>query len=741
MNDLASWSLALVVNGLALYSAYTFSSYLLRRSLASASLPGLSLCIAASGIIYFAQLTLIVLFLGVVLKFLNIYSIVVTSVLVSMAIILLSNRHRQPMLAPIKQSFTRIVKSRDFFLYAIILLFIAQVAILFAKIIILPPHIWDVFTYHLTPAVEWYQQELIPAVIDTPVKRINGQALGMTVLNYWFFIFFRDDFLVELPMLLWALLLVPVSFASMRLSGVSEAWSQKFSILIFFIPIVLMQAITAKDHLGLNVGFFAALLFISVFIKSCDRKMLLLAATAFGLVLGYKLSAPIYPIITVSIFLVFIYMEQRQLLLDKTERLVLIETAAISVLIMILIGGYWYIRNLLIYDSLTGPLNFELTPAVGTFGSGFQFVVIGLLSLLAIIVYVVTKRYRGQQVKSADQGWFLADGIKRLVLTKKVAISLLLVTMIGGGWCIRNLLVYGSLLGTSRIKLPSSDWFSFQSLTNNIEDIIPRIFDYQSLYGADLAGISGFGPQFAAFGLPALLALLVCSFLTKYRTQSINLFSYSAVVLLLVYFVFYYTSNNYRLFSFFPMIMIAYGAVVLHWSGSYKNVLSAGVINIIVLVSIVWNFLIMLPPTYTNLIAFKEFVSLDVPYRTSANYTDWFSTHRPSMYKLLGDIAAGEPIAYVAHEGTTIRGQVKDDTWTYLYYGRNWERKLTYVNQRDYLECDQRYRCKVKPELKTLLTTKGISLLTVCESNVCLVINDPDFLELTPGMYYFDGKT
>ncbi len=747
MNSLIQWTLFLVVNGLAIYSAFSVSGYFLKRSLSSPSLPALSLGIAASGIIYFAHITLVVLFLGVVLKILNFYSIIVTSVLISVTLFFLSRSYRQPFLIPLTQSIRRIARSRDYFLYGIILLFIVQVVVLIAKVIVLPPHIWDVFAYHLTPAVEWYQQGLIPAVIDSPVKRINGQALGMTVLNFWYFIFFRDDFLVELPMLLWALLLVPVSFASMRLSDVSEAWSQKFAILIFFIPIVLMQAITSKDHLGLNVGFFAALLFISVFFKSRDYKLLLLAAMAFGLVLGYKLSAPFYPVVTSVIFLVFIYMDHRQLLLDSVERLALIKTVAISMLIMIMIGGFWYIRNILIYGSLLGALSFRGTSASGADLPGMagfepQFTVIGLLLLLAVIVYFFIKKYRSRHTNFMGHGQLLPDRVKRLALKKTVFISVLIIIMIGGFWYIRNILKFGSLLGANATKQQAhiTDWVSYQSLMKNLNDVIPRIFDYQAFYGADLPLMSGFGPQFAAFGLPALLALVVCLFIRKYRTRSFNLYTYSAVVLLLVYFTFYYSTNNYRLFSFIPMILIAYAAVVMHWSGFYKNVLSVGIVNIIIFISIVWNFLNLLPPQYTNPLAFKEFITLEAPYRTSANYTNWFSVHRPSMYKILGDFSASEPIAYVAHEGTTIKNQMRDDTWTYLYYDRHWERKLSYVNEREYLECDKRYQCKVKPELKSLLTKKGISLLSVCESNVCLEINDPDFLKLTPGLYYFGGK-
>ncbi len=745
MNSLIQWTLFLVVNGLAVYSAFSVAGYFLKRSLSSPSLPALSLGIAATGVIYFAHITLVVLFLGVVLKVLTIYSVIGASVLISAVLVFLSRGYRQPFLIPITESIRRIARSRDFFLYGIVLLFIVQVVVLIAKIIILPPHIWDVFVYHLTPAVEWYQQGFIPAVIDTPVRRINGQALGMTVLNYWFFIFFRDDFLVELPMFLWALLLVPVSFASMRLSEVSEAWSQKFAILIFFVPVVLMQAITSKDHLGLNVGFFAALLFLSVFLKSRDHKMLLLAAATFGLMLGYKVSAPLYPAITSVIFLIFIYVDHRQLLINRFERLALIRTAAISVLIMIMIGGFWYIRNLLIYGSLLGAMSFKRTSVTdanlrGVSGFESQFIVVGLLS--AVVVYLLIKKYRSRHTDFMDPGQLLPDRIKRLALKKTVYIPALIIIMIGGFWCIRNLLKLGSLLGANATEQQAhiTDFVRYQSVIKNLNDVIPRIFDYQAFYGADLPLISGFGPQFAAFGLPALLALVVCLFIRKCRTRSFNLYTYSAVILLLVYFTFYYSNNNYRLFSFVPMILIAYAAVVMHWSGFYKNVLSVGIVNIIIFISIVWNFLNLLPPQYTNPLAFKEFITLEAPYRTSANYTSWFSVHRPSMYKILSDFPASEPIAYVAHEGTTIKKQLRDDTWTYLYYDRHWQRKLSYVNEQEYLVCDKRYQCKVKPELKSLLTAKGISLLSVCESNMCLEINDPDFLKLTTGLYYFGGK-
>lgn len=337
-----------LINGLALFASYTASGYFVRNT------DAFSLRIVATGVLYFAHMTVSVLFMGVIVAYLTPLSLMAFSAILSLATFFAFKRYRLPFIQPALSGLRELTSSRDIALYLILTLFVIQALVLFAKVIWLPPHIWDVFVYHLPPAAEWYQQQLIPPVLDSNVARINGAPLGMTLLAFWFFSFFQIDTLVELPMLLWALLLVPLSYAIMRQSGVTTVIATKFAVLAFFTPIVLMQAITVKDHLGLNVSFVAGLLFLAAFIQKREPRFILIAFISFGLTIGYKIAAPIFIIIALTVFLILLYSRHREWFTQPTKRLTLIKTGLISGLLTLLIGGYWYIRNLVIFNDLKG---------------------------------------------------------------------------------------------------------------------------------------------------------------------------------------------------------------------------------------------------------------------------------------------------------------------------------------------------------------------------------------------------
>jgi hypothetical protein len=647
----------LLVNGFLIYSCWLLSNYLLKDH------QSLSLRLVAAIILSFAHATVVVLLLGVVFRYLNAWSVPILSLLISISIFVRCKNNYRPFLRPAKQALSETFSTRDYFLYAIAFLLVLQLAILIIKVILLPPHIWDAFVYHLPPAVEWYQQGFIPPVLETSVNRINASPLGMTVLAYWFFIFFRDDFLLEMPMFLWALSLIPVSIAVMRQSGVSRAWSFKFAAVIFFLPIVLMQAITNKDQLGLNVALIAGLLFLAEFIKHKQYVMIIMAATALGLMVGYKMAAPIYVLVALLMFSAILWARHRSLFVGNQALIKMAKTFSLSVIIALLVGGYWYLRNLLLYGRLTGIYRSRLDEA-------------------------------GERVANKT--------------------------------------------GVIEAAFGKADYSEF--IQTLLSDFLPRTFDYQNFYGADLVLISGFGPQFAAFGLLAMLVAILAFFSSRLRQQPIFLLSSVVILLFPALMLFNYDANTYRVLSFFPMVLIAYAGVQLYNHQWLRKSWVSTMTSVMIVVCIAWSGLTLLPPHYTNMLRFKAYLSLDHDSRTSANYTSWYIRPRPSFYRIMDAIPVNEPIAHIASRPVDTPGSEGLDTWKYLYMDRHWKRKTFSLHLPLYFNCLDNGDCTPKPALKTFLKKNKVSLLSSCKTNRCLTIRDDALIEVLPGLYYFLGN-
>ena len=650
MTGLAHGALFLFVNGLALYGAWCLAGRFVSRE------DPFPLAVVGAGLLYFAHMTLVVLGLGVVVKRLDPTSVTAASLVLSAITIAVGWRVRRPVFAPLTQGLRALFRARDYVLYAVAVLFGLQVILLLAKIVLLPPHIWDSFVYHLPPAVQWYQLGHIPAVLDNPVQRVNSQTLGMTLLNFWFFIFLRDDMLVELPQFLWALLLVPVTYTILRQAGVERGWSFKFAAAVFFVPAVVSEAVTTQDHLGLNIAFCAALLFLANFLRTWRHGHLLMAAVAFGLLFGYKLSAPLYPLVTLIVLAYFVFASHRARIAERATQVALARTTLVSVGIVVVIGGYWILRNLILYGKLQGSFGFE--------------------------------------------------GVNNASLGAVEAI-------------------------THYARAPK--------LFRNLHEFFPRVFDSKYLYGADLLNISGFGPQFAAYGLIGTVAALASPFVGKLRARAENLYAYTALLLLAAYFIMYFSNNNYRLFSFFPILMIAFAAVVLHRSGVFEQRLASGITGGVLIASIAWCFVLLVPPQYTNLLQLKEFATMDAGLRTTGRYTRWFVHERPNFYWLLGRMPTDQPVAVISQPRQGFELETPDDVWTYTYYDRHWRRHVSFLDQGRYLDCDEHQRCTPKDDLRQELASRKISLVSLCKANRCLELRAPDFFELTPGFYWYTG--
>lgn len=306
-------------------------------------------------LLYVSQVTFSVLFLGVVVRNLSMPAILLLNSAISLLVIAIYRKSLEGSLIGFWRKwavFARfLVKSRDYFLYFFLLLFGVQVVLLLIKIYTLPPSVWDVFTYHLHPVIEWYQRDMIPLIFDTPVIRANYKSLGSGLGQFWVLKGTGNLTWTALPQFVYGLMLLTASYALMIRLEVPSGRALRYALLIYFIPAVLQQSATGQNHLTLTSLIVMALLyFLDVFFRK-QRSSLFFLALSMGLLLGTKLNSP-------QIILIFFLalplsrgFNAKKIIAFLRENKITLLTGTTAAL---LLGGFWHIRNIIIYKNLLG---------------------------------------------------------------------------------------------------------------------------------------------------------------------------------------------------------------------------------------------------------------------------------------------------------------------------------------------------------------------------------------------------
>ncbi|MCP4215464.1 MAG: hypothetical protein GY765_12490 [bacterium] len=503
-----------------------------------------------------SQISLTLLFLGVIVKILDLPFIVLLNTAVSTGILFFLRKDIKNSFKHFYQGIGRfsgqLVRERDYFLYLILLLFGTQVVFLVVKIYYLPPQVWDVFTYHLHPVVEWFQQNKIPAAIDTPVLRANANPLGGKLFHFWFIAFFRHLTLVELPQFFYGLVLATLSYCFIRKFQTLRSIALKYALLIYFIPTVLIQSRTCQDHLTLTVILLFALFYIiNIFYESKPNQVFFLAL-ALGMLISIKQNSLQ---IIIVLFLAFPLSRGFKLsritafIKDHKYRL-LSGLALVGAL-----GGYWFFRNTILINKYL-----FLIPRI------FSLKIVGLTIAVAVGFGLLHRLFiRGRLKKSRvpDQG------NNRSRVPTYITIAATLAILISVSFFVKN--DKGeTFFSTIRQTLSSQ-----QDMSGTIKDyksnfvknllVFPlRIKDTGGEYSPDMENVSGFGIQFFVFGLFAyLLSIPMVLFKKQYRTGVPGIVTIFSGLLLGSYFIYYFTPYNYRMFLFFPVFGIILWAFIL----------------------------------------------------------------------------------------------------------------------------------------------------------------------------------
>jgi hypothetical protein len=515
----------------------------------SVSLPG---HLINTFLLYIAQVTVSVLFLGAIVKNLDIFYVILLNSMISLAIIFALKKSITP---SITGSYHKLIgfskyifKSKDYFLYFFLFLFALQVMATLVKIYYLPPHVGDVFSYHLHPMVEWFQQGEILSYTDTPVWRANENPLGTKLVHLWFVIFFKNITWVEIPQFLFGLLLSLISCAVMLKLNIRKNSALRYAVLIYFIPAVLLQSRTCQDHLVFAACILGAVFYFIDVIYNEQYNLILPLFIVLSLLFGIKKH---------SVLVIFALFSAVLLSrgLNGRRTMAFIKTnwsgIALGSVVMMSCAGYFIIINKRLYEGLWYR------------HSGIFFTNIIMPLVIALLIFFFL-RYGFKKFKV----W---EFFKSRPMPPATAAALVLLCL--SAFVIKNRdFLKPFFLGHQSPVMITNRSFAQQypgfnsKIMKNLLAFPFRIKDIglYTPYTPDLLEKSGFGIQFFAFGLISyILSVPLCIFKKAYRNSVMGFVLIFSMMLLAVYFIVYFSWANYRSFIFFGVIGIISWAFIL----------------------------------------------------------------------------------------------------------------------------------------------------------------------------------
>lgn len=220
--------------------------------------------------------------------------------------------------------------------------------------ILAPPNVFDSQVYHLPISINWFQDGEIKLFDDVPVGRFNYATKAPKMLNYWFLAFSQGSIhFVELSQYFGLILLMLSVYGILRNMKASKQWAVWGALLAAFIPIVVIETHTLQDHMLLTAIHFAVvkllLDFVDMKFKS-DRWGIMMMSLGLGLLLAAKFSAPAHVVAIFGVFGLLYIKDIFRLLKVKN-----IPAMIGGVALIALVGGTWYILNVLNYGSIFGP--------------------------------------------------------------------------------------------------------------------------------------------------------------------------------------------------------------------------------------------------------------------------------------------------------------------------------------------------------------------------------------------------
>lgn len=706
-----------------IFSSHLLADYYCRKS-------HLSLQLATTFLFYITQVTFTIIFLGAIVKNLDIIYVILLNGTISLAVIVVLGKNIKPSITGSYHKLTGfskyIFKSKDYFLYFFLFLFALQVLATMVKIYYLPPHVGDVFSYHLHPMVEWFQQGEILSYTDTPVWRANENPLGTKLIHLWFVMFLKDITWIEIPQFLFGLLLSLTSYALMIKLNIRKRSALRYAVLIYFIPAVLLQSRTCQDHLVFAACILWAVLYLINVIYDRQYKLILPLFLVLSLLFGIKKhSVLVIFALFLSLLLGRGFNGRRVMSFIKTNW----SGIALGSVVMICGAGYFIITNKRLYEGLWFRY------------SGIFFTNILLPLVIALLIFLFL-RYGFKKFN-------VLKFFKRKPMLPAIAVGLILLCL--SVMVIKNLdFLKPFFLGHRSPVMVTNRSFAQQypefntKIMKNLLAFPFRIKDIglYTPYTPDLLEKSGFGIQFFAFGLISYLLLVpLCVFKQAFRSSGMGFILIFSMLLLAVYFIVYFSWANYRSFIFFGVIGIISWTFILEKLAIPAYYLRY--IDVLMVLMILFNGMTCFFEGNMSARQWKTLFTIDNPAdRTTIKYS--------SLIKKSKDRESWEFIDQYTGTEQHIGFSGGGAAWTFPYFDHQLKRRIYFLNNLPGFRLEPReingkiyQMLEFTPDFKASLKQRGIRFIhlstrgTPHKLKIFMPEGIDNIYKVTDKLYYF----